>query len=663
MLSSTESKLRRPGDESADTLPQARRAHHPLLLLALLGLLIAGITVFVHRPVMTAQAKSFDDEEAIVENRLIQNPSLDSAGRFFSEVTLSSVVRGYYRPLTLTSLMLDWAMGGRPDDFRVFHRTSLVLHVGSTLLLMGLCYQIFRQPIIAALAGLLFGVHPLTVEPVAWVMERKTLLAAFFAFASLIAYVHSTRQSRGLWLSVSAFLFLLSLLAKPTSTPLPLIMLLMDVWPLRRFGRRAIVEKIPFFALSIVFAILCTVCEQKVNPLSIPAKLSPLHLPLRLCWLTVFYPCKILLPINLSSVYMLPNPLSLSNGWVLLALVVAMVTTAAIVISSRWTPALWTTAAMFYLGLAPTMGFVGYSWVAASDKYVYLPAVALVLAAGWIMHNIWHSSMAARKLALRIMLIVVVLAAGSALGIGTRDYLDCWQTTELLAEHQVRLAPHSAEAQYSHGKILHDKGDLNAAIEAYTHAINLKSYYAEAFNNRANAYASLGDYNHAFADYDHAIRLRPDYAEAFNNRGSTFGDVQVYDRAIADCSTAIDLRPGYAEAYTNRSAIFIAIQAYDQAIADASQAIQFRPDMVKAYNNRANAYLALKDYDRALSDYRNAIELKPDYAEAYHNLAVGYFLLKQYDEAWRYLKTCRQLGGQTSPEFIQALAAASGRSE
>ena len=280
------SRRREPADRQTRLSVKAdapTRTGPPIALLLVL-MAIAAVTVFVaHHRVLSAQALSFDDEVTILHNPLVQDPSWQSVKCFFNEVRLSSVVPGYYRPLTLTSLMLDWAMGGRPDNFRPFHCTSLGLHIGSTLLLVLLCWQLFGRPVAAAAAGLLFGLHPLTIEPVAWVMERKTVLAAFFAFASLCAYVRYTRGQRPSWLVGSLVLYAMSLLAKPTTTPLPIIMLLMDYWPLKRFSRRAMLEKVPFFALAAAFAVLAMVCEQQVNPLYLPAKGSPMHLPLRLC--------------------------------------------------------------------------------------------------------------------------------------------------------------------------------------------------------------------------------------------------------------------------------------------------------------------------------------------------------------------------------------------
>lgn len=490
-------------------LPQFPR----LFTLALLTLLVAAATILVHRPVLSARAESFDDEEAIVRNRLVQNPSIESVQRFFSEVLLSSVVRGYYRPLTLTSLMLDWAMGARPHEPYVFRRTSLGLHVVSTVLLILLCYQVFGKPWIAAAAGLIFGLHPLTVEPIAWIMERKTLLAALFAFAALNAYVRFARTNARTWYVTAILMFLCALLSKPTATPLPLMMLLMDYWPLKRFSRRAIVEKLPFFALSVLFAVLACVCEQRVNPLTIPAKLSALHLPLRLCWLTVFYPCKVFLPINLSSVYMLPDPLSLANPVVVAAAAGAVLLGCGVAWSARRTPAIWVGTTMFYLGLAPTMGFVGYSWVSASDKYAYLPAVGLVLILGWAIERLTTTADPATRRARQTVVASVLLLAAILLSVGTRYYLEQWQTTHGFFSYMIRLAPRSHYLHCQMGAYHLSREKHDQAIREYDIALSLRDTNPDAINNRGSVprqAAIQGGIGGLFAsNRDQAARFRP----------------------------------------------------------------------------------------------------------------------------------------------------------
>ena len=149
-------------------------------LLAALIVLVGQLVMLAHWPSLSAQALMFDDEQYLTDNYLVQTPSWSSAGRFLSEVSKPSTVRGYYQPLTMISLMTDCALGGRNDNLRPFHRTSLSLHVMNTMLVIVLLYLLFDQVWVAAVVGLLFGLHPLTAETIPWVGERKTLLAAFF---------------------------------------------------------------------------------------------------------------------------------------------------------------------------------------------------------------------------------------------------------------------------------------------------------------------------------------------------------------------------------------------------------------------------------------------------------------------------------------------------
>jgi len=488
---------------------------------------------------------------------------------------MSSVVAGYYRPLTLTSLMLDWAMGGRPEDLRVFHRTSLTLHVGCTVLIFLLCYQVFGRAVVAAIVGLLFGLHPMTVEPIAWVMERKTILAAIFAFGCLNAYVRYTRVGGKRWYIAAVLLYLISL----------------------------------------------------------PAKQSLLYLPLRLCWLAVFYPYKILLPVNLTSVYMLPVPLALSNPTVLLAVVFVAVMVAVLVLYRRRVPALWVSAAIFYVGLSPTMGFVGYSWVAASDKYAYLPVVGLLLLLGWLLGLLVGGPAKARPAWRLPAVIAGVMFVAVLLAIGTRRYIAEWQTGERHEFYMYRLAPDSPFTNYGCGRIYQGKGELDKALQYYNRAIELKPDDKPSIYNRAVLYGDLKMFDLALQDYTRAIELRPNFVQAYCNRGAIFSKLRDYDRAIIDCNKAIELQPGFTNAYSNRGNVYKELQDYECAIRDFNRAIELNPGLAEAYNNRGLVYDDMKDYERALADFSQAIELKPNFVEAYVNRGNACLLLGYYERA------------------------------
>ena len=209
---------------------RARNHKSPIMNLGLLTgvIVVCGIVFAVHKPALSARAVSFDDEQYLFENHLVQNPSFKSAGRFLSEVLRPSTVRGYYQPLTMISLMLDYAMGGRADNLMPFRLTSLALHTANTILIILLLYQLFDNMWAAAATGLLFGLHPMTVESIPWLAERKTLLAVFFALWSLIFYIRFSRSRGRRNYGFCMMFFILALLSKQNTTRLPILMLLLD---------------------------------------------------------------------------------------------------------------------------------------------------------------------------------------------------------------------------------------------------------------------------------------------------------------------------------------------------------------------------------------------------------------------------------------------------
>lgn len=606
-------------------------------LLLLLMIVVAAITFAVHRPVLDAQAVSFDDNETFLDSPLVQTPSWASVRQFFTEVTESSVVRGYYRPLTFTSLMLDWAMGGSATNFRPFHRTSLILHIASTLLVILLCYQIFGRPLIAAMVGLLFGVHPLTVEPIAWVMERKTILAAIFTFACLCAYVRYTHCGRWRWFVLAIVLFLLSLLAKPTGTPLPFILLLLDYWPLRRFNTkslrssplsRLLLEKLPFLVLAVAFAALAYVCENSVSPLKTPIA----QFPLRASWLVMFYLGKLVMPINLSSVYMMPDPLTLSNPAVLACVIGTIAFAAALVVSGRWTPAFWVGAAVLFVGLGPTMGLVHYSWVIASDKYVYLPAIGPLLVLAWLLGSFWSPAGPGTRLGLRRVCVVgVVAAAACALAVGTSRYLPKWKDSETLARYMLALAPNSGPVNYNWGSILLnefktnpaklDQAKLDEAFEYYRKASEFDNDFAAPHYGMGWIHAVRGKTDEALEQFHLAIERKKDYSKAYIAIAQAYVTKNQPDRAIETLGRLLALRPQEPFGHQMLAAVQVRQGKTADAVATLTRAIEIIPNHPVLLLDLGNALLRDGRPAEAAVHFNQALDLRPDSAEAHFRLA------------------------------------------
>jgi len=590
-------------------------------LLAALIIVVCAVVIVVHWPALSAKALSFDDEEYLTDNVLVQNPGWTSARRFLTEVLQPSTVRGYYQPLTMISLMVDYALGGRADNLLPFHRTSLALHVANTALVIILLYLLFGHIWIAAAVGLLFGIHPMTVEPIPWLSDRKTLLAAFFAFWSLILYVRFTRKGHWLHYIGCLVMYLLALMSKPTSTPLPLLMLLLDFWPLRRWRWRCVLEKLPFFILGALFAIITYVSQSRTYGVRLPGQYGSERIPLVLCHNIIFYLTKISWPANLSSYYSFPQPFGLSHPRVLTGVIGTCILIPLLVISLRWTRVLLTGWLFFFIAILPTMQIIGFSELIAADKFVYLPSLGLLLVLTSLL--IWFCGAGGVKKYTRrcvvMVIVVLVLAVGEA--VATRRYLVHWRDVVSLHEHMLTVTPNSAQAHFNFASALEFRGELDEAVRHYRKALQLSPSHFNAHNNLGNALSKQRKLSEAIRHYQEALKLKPDYAKAYNNLGVAFKSLGKIDEAIKHYRRAIELNPNYAPAYYNLGGVFQAQRKFKEAITCYRKVLQIKPKSAKTHNSLASALAMTGRVDEAIKHFREALRLDPSYAPEYKKKA------------------------------------------
>ncbi len=654
-----------PEKAVADARIPAHERASQLRLRAALLIVVASTVACAHWPALSANAISFDDNQYLTKNRLVQTPSWASASRFLGEVRTPSTVNGYYQPLTMISLMLDSAFGGRPDNLRPYHRTSLALHVINTILVIVLLEILFGNLWIAAMVGLLFGVHPLTVETIPWIGERKTLLAALFALVSLIAYVRyvhfgfriancglkerksksnpqsAIRNPQSLWFAASVLGYVLALLSKPTSTPIPVLMLLLDYWPLRRLSLRAVVEKLPFFAIGLVSAVITFVSQRSSAGVFYPGEQSPLRIPLTLCHNIVFYPWKMVWPANLSSHYPFPEPMALSQPMVLAGVIGTCILFSLLLISLRWTRAPVTGWLIFFVAIFPTMGVIGFTNVIASDKYAYLPSVGILIVLAWAMVWLWRNRLKALPIPATMFAIVLILTAAEARA--TRRYLGAWQNTEKLYQHMIALAPNAWALHYNVGNEYADRGRHDDAIGEFEKTLELKPDYAEARYNIGNMLTEKGRTDDAIASYRQAIGMKPDFANAHTNLGLALTRQGKIDNAIAEYRRALELAPNSAEARNNLGNLLAQRGQTDEALNQYRDAVRLNPDNAEANYNLGNALSAHGKADEAVAAYRRALVLKPDYVDAHNNLGLALGALGRIDEAITHYRQALQI--------------------
>lgn len=585
------------------------RAAVPVILTLVVGTLVA----VVHWPALAARATNTDDGQYLLENRLVQNPSWHSVGEFFGKVLEPSTVGGYYQPVAMTSLMLDWAMGGRADQLRPFHCTSLALHVVNTALVIVFLYMLFGSPWTAALVGLLFGVHPLTVEPIPWVGERKTLLAAFFSLWCLILYVRYTRRPGCVIYSIALVGFVLALLSKPTSTPLPALLLLLDYWPLRRLTWRAVAEKIPYLLVGGISAIITYISQARTAAVAVmPYERGPLQIPFIICHNIVFYFCKMIWPTNLTSHYPFPEPLSLEHPMVLAGAIGTTVLVIAVLISLRWTRMLLAGGLFFFVCIFPTLGVITFTTAIACDKYVYLPVLGLLMILTFALGRIWNSGISRRGTLLRrgtIVIAVLLLAALEARG--TRHYLVHWKDTETLYRYMLTFDPLNDMLHDYLGVQLQDQRRVDDAITEFSIALQINPMNHSAYNNLGVAFAGRGQMAEALRCFAAAVQCGPTFARGYGNLGRALAALGRADEARPIYEKALALDPYCLDAHQGLAVLLATQGQLDQAAAHFRTAIQVNANYVEAYIGLGRVLLARGRLDESVGILEAAARMAP----------------------------------------------------
>jgi hypothetical protein len=472
-------------------VPQATLADQTgVRCLSHLLVVVCTAVVCAHWPVLRSEAVYIDDDQYLIENPLVQNPCLHSAKLFFAEVIEPSTVRGYYQPLTMLSLMIDNSLWGRQSgNLRPFHRTSLALHVANVALLVLLLYLLFGNPWAAAVAGLLFGLHPITVETVVWISERKTLLASFWALCSLICYVGYIRggKPRALY-ACCIIMYLLALLCKPTVIVLPFLLLLMDFWPLRRLKSilPILVEKTPLFVLCVASGVVTYVSQSRSAGIELPNEYGISRIPLMLCHNLVFYLQKVVYPICLSPHYSSPEPFGFVHPRLFLSVISTVLIVVLLALSLRWTPAVVLSFTMFFVALLPTMQIVRVTNEIVANRYLYLPSWALLLLGAAFLMRLFGRIHHQRFLLLPALLLILLLFIGEAVCL--RSYLAHWYDTLSLHRYILTIAPDAYKVENNLGIALLRQGRVTQAINHFRRAAQL----AEREGSSALAYANLG---------------------------------------------------------------------------------------------------------------------------------------------------------------------------
>lgn len=544
----------------------------------MLGMALLIITISVYLPLGNCQFLNFDDPVYVTENRhIISGISMKNVMWAFT-----SFEAGNWHPVTWLSHMTDVRIYGMAP--RGHHLSSLGIHALATLLLFMLLYRMTSAPWQSSFVAALFALHPVHVESVAWVAERKDVLSAFFGFLTLFIYVKFT-ENRKTTLYLSALLaFIAGLMAKPMLVTLPAVMLLLDYWPLCRSRQTMspmkelfllIKEKTPFILCSLCSGII-TIYAQKSG--GAVAALSAIPLSLRIensLIAYVSYIGKLIYPKGLAIYY--PMPVYNARWQVAGALVLLLGISAAAVLIRRRAP--WVAVGWFWfvITLIPVIGIVQVGSQLMADRYTYIPAIGLFMTAAW------GIPATIRNIRLKKTILATLYAAAIIISIVvTRQQLTYWNNNIDLYKHTLSVTTGNYVTHISLGLALQAQGNLAAAIMEFQQATRINPGSKNAHNALGMAFDSIGDLDSAIREYQLALQIDSTFKEASNNLGIALAGRGYLNAAIQELQRAVVLNPNNSEVHFNLGLAHERKGNPGEAIREYREALRLNPSNRKA---------------------------------------------------------------------------------
>jgi tetratricopeptide (TPR) repeat protein len=561
----------------------------------LIIILLIVLTLAIYWQIQNAEFIYLDDNAYVYDNLHVQmGLSIESMKWAFTTMDA-----GFWHPLTWLSLMLDYHLFGlNPGGF---HWTNLLLHIISTVLLFlvlsRMTGSLWRSGFVAAL----FALHPLHVESVAWIAERKDVLSAVFWMLTMYAYLAYVSYPRLRSYLLLVLIFVLGLMAKPMLVTMPFLFLLLDYWPLNRFRveiqnnrkieiipvgpgntiSRLLMEKVPLIILSIMFSSVTFFTVQKTSAIASFSGLSVFSRIGNALVSYVEYISKMIVPVNLAVFY--PHPGMWPLWQVLLCLTVLICITLIVIFYIKKYPYLavgW----FWYLGtLVPVIGLIQVGSHGMADRYTYIPMIGLFIMISWGFFDL------AKKL--RNGKIIISAAAISILFIMT---IITW----------VQI------------------GYWKNSITLFSHAIEVNDRNYLAHGNLGAVYIDEQDYRQAYYFVSKALQLRPNSAGAHRNLGVILSKTGRADSAIIHFQEAIKINPNYINAIRELADIFVENTRFEEAILLYKRVLTLQSDDPETYNNLGVALARTGKIDAAITEFRKALYLKNDYADAKRNLNI-----------------------------------------
>ncbi len=570
----------------------------------LVAAVILVITYIAFSPSLKNEFTNWDDPTYITDNSLVVNNKVPVKEIITTPVSLN------YHPLTMLTLAWNYQNGKlQPEGYFM---TNLIIHLLNTLLVFFFVFRLTKNNLIwSAIVAVIFGVHPMHVESVSWISERKDVLYVFFFMTGLITYLNHAESKKLIWYAVTLLLFILSCLSKGMAVVFPLILLLIDYYRISNARIKTLnyLNKIPFFIISLVFGVTAFVIQSG----GAIADLQTFTIFQRVMFASygaIMYIVKFILPVKLSAFY--PYPVLDKSGnipviFYLSPLIVLGITALIYFFLRKEKPVVF--GFLFYIvSVVLVLQFVSVGSAIMADRYSYLSYIGLAFPVGYLVSEAWSK----KNKVLNVMKypITIVTVTGIVIfSYQTYARTQVWSNTETLWTDVISKYPDVETAWRNRGNYYGQNNRIDEAMHDYRVLVRMASKDSKIYSNLGNVYGLKGYADSALWAYSKAIELDPRNVDPYVNRAITYCMAKQYDKAFPDFAKALSIDPNIYGVYSNRGYTYYVTGKYQESINDYTTYLRYKPEDASAYYFRGMSYKAMGNVTAGESDIQQALKM------------------------------------------------------
>ena len=631
-------------------------------------LTIIIIVFYCYSPSLSEEKEftNWDDTGYVTNQSLIRSSESEKVDSLFST---SNHVMLNYHPLTMLTLAYNYSK--TELDISSYMQWNLALHILNALLVFLFIYYLSQKNVlIAFFTSLWFGIHPMHVESVAWISERKDVLYTFFFLLSLLSYQYYLITKKWWGIIVVFVLFIASCLSKAMAVPLPIILILLDYYHGRKFNLRSIIEKIPFFVISFLIGILAWKIQNQ-GAVAKEGVFTIFQEGMFACYGFVMYWFKLFMPTDLSAFYPYPNLGPEDNLPILFYLAPFLVFVSIFIIPFI----LWRKKnellkpyvfgmAFFTIMVALVLQFISVGSAIMADRYTYIPYIGSFFL---LLKVITHFKFEVKY---KLVTYIFLGAYTCVLAKTCFDRVPVWTNSETLWSdviskypfeieqkgNQVKIIKYGVEVAYKNrGNYYREHNEMDRAFNDYNALVMARVKEPLIYSNMANMYALDAKFDKAMEMYALAIERNDKNYETYLNRGITYAKMGNHKMAISDFRKANQLRPNNPPIMSNLASELLNNGEYEATIVQAQKLIKLSPSTYEGYFYRGTAAINQKKHTEGIKDLLKSIEFNPAYSFAYYNLSIAFKLTNDNVQALFYAEEAKKRGYPVTEQYITAL--------